>query len=96
MRFTITVVCCSALHGQESYENINSHFGSIASVPLHPMGTYTSVGWGLLGGAGYNFSEEHAAIGELIWTAHSATEQLFCRCSKRRGRTSEGTVSFMC
>jgi hypothetical protein len=37
-----------------------------------------------------------AAIGELIWTAHSATEQLFCRCSKRRGRTSEGTVSFMC
>jgi hypothetical protein len=58
MRFTITVVCCSALHGQESYENINSHFGSIASVPLHPMGTYTSVGWGLLGGAGYNFSEE--------------------------------------
>ena len=71
--FVILALCCAALQGQESSEKVNSHFGAIGSFPLHPMGTYTNIGWGLLGGVGYNFREEHSAIGEFMWTRLSAT-----------------------
>jgi hypothetical protein len=71
--FTIMAVCCGTLHGQESHEKLNSHFGAIASFPLDTMGTYTSGGWGLLGGAGYNFSAHHSAISEFMWMMLPAT-----------------------
>jgi hypothetical protein len=71
--FAILAIFCGALHGQESSDKVNSHFGTIASLPLHPMGTYTNIGWGLLGGVGYNFSDEHSAVGEFMWTRLSAT-----------------------
>ena len=90
MTFTMILVCCSALHGQESYEKINSHFGAIASVPLHPMGTYTSVGWGLLGGAGYNFSGQHSAISEFMWMTYSATEAALLPLQQASGQNFSG------
>lgn len=90
MSFTIMPVCCSALHGQESLEKVNSHFGAIASVPLHPMGTYTSVGWGLLGGIGYNFNGHHSAIGEFMWATHPATDAALLPLQQASGQRFSG------
>ena len=67
-------ISCTALQGQEHSEKINANFGGVGSVPLHPMGIYTSAGWGLTGGAGYNFKRRHSAIGEFLWTRLPATE----------------------
>jgi hypothetical protein len=95
MSFTIIAVCCSVPHGQESFEKINSHFGAIASFPLHTMGAYTSAGWGLLGGTGYNFSGQHSAIGEFCGRYFLRLRQLFNRFDKHRGGTLVGAVTFM-
>jgi hypothetical protein len=90
MNCTIMAVACSVLYGQESSEKVNAHFGAIASVPLHPMGTYTSVGWGLLGGTGYNFSEQHSAIGEFMWTRLPATEAALLPLHQASGQNVSG------
>lgn len=88
MSFTILAVSCTVLHGQESFEKVNSHFGAIASFPLHPMGTYTSIGWGLLGGAGYNFTGHHSAISEFMWTRLPATETALLPLEQASGQSN--------
>jgi len=88
--FAVLAVSCSALHGQESYEKVNSHFGAIGTMPLHPMGTYTSVGWGLLGGVGYNFDGQHSAIGEFMWTRLPATEAALLPLRQASGQNLSG------
>jgi hypothetical protein len=90
MSFTILTVCCSALHAQDSSEKVNSHFGAIATFPLHPMGTYTGIGWGLVGGIGYNFSEQHSAIGEFMWTRLPATEAALLPLQQASGLNVSG------
>ena len=88
--FTVLAVSCCAIHGQESDEKVNSHFGAIATIPVHPMGTYTSVGWGLLGGAGYNFDGPHSAIGEFMWTRLPATEAALLPMRQASGQNLSG------
>jgi len=88
MRFALPAVSCTALYGQESYERVNSHLGVIGSFPLHPMGTYTNVGWGLLGGGGYNFNQHHSAIGEFMWTRLSASEAALSPLQQASGQNS--------
>jgi len=91
MSVSIVTFCCASLHAQESFEKFNSHFGAIATVPLHPMGTYTSIGWGLVGGAGYNFSGQHSAIGEFMWTRLPATEAALQPLRQASGQNLSGS-----
>jgi hypothetical protein len=74
MTCVFLAVSCTVLQGQDRSEKINANFGGIGSVPLDPMGSYVSAGWGLTGGAGYNFKARHSAIGEFLWTRLPATE----------------------
>jgi hypothetical protein len=64
---SLVAVACGTLHAQGDYERLNSHLGVAISVPLNPTARYVHTGWGLLGGAGYNFSRHHSAIGEFMW-----------------------------
>jgi hypothetical protein len=61
------------LHAQDGHEKINSNFGAIVNVPLDLSATYLHTGWGLVGGAGYNLSNHHAAVAEFMWNRLSAT-----------------------
>lgn len=87
---TILGFFCSALYGQESSDKVSSHFGAIGSFPIHPMGTYTNIGWGLLGGVGYNFSDEHSAVGEFMWTRFSASDAVLQPLQQASGQNFSG------
>jgi hypothetical protein len=71
---SLLALACCTLHAQQDYEKVNAHFGAVVSVPLNPTATYVHTGWGLLGGAGYNFSRHHSVIGELMWNRLHATD----------------------
>jgi hypothetical protein len=46
---------------------INSNLAVVVNVPLNPTAQFTSVGWGGVGGVGYNFNKRHAFIAEFMW-----------------------------
>lgn len=46
----------------------NTNLAMIISVPVNPTAQVVGTGWGIVGGAGYNFNQRHAAIGEFMWT----------------------------
>ena len=70
---SLVVIACVDLHAQGDYEKINAHLGATASVPLNPTAQYVHAGWGLLGGAGYNFSQHHSVFAEFMWSRLHAT-----------------------
>jgi hypothetical protein len=72
--FDLAALACATVHAQHSYEKINANFGTLASVPMSPTSNYAGIGWGLVGGAGYNFSSHHSAIGEFMWSRLPATD----------------------
>ena len=39
------------------------------SLPIGPTSNFVKISWGLVAGAGYNFSEHHSVIGEFMWSA---------------------------
>ena len=47
---------------------LNTNLGVIVSVPVNPSAQVVGAGWGLVGGAGYNFNQRHALVGEFMWT----------------------------
>ena len=46
---------------------INSNVAAVINVPLNPTAQLVTVGWGLVGGVGYNFNKRNAIIGEFMW-----------------------------
>ncbi len=46
---------------------INSNLAVVVNVPLNPTAQVASVGWGGVGGVGYNFNKRNAIIGEFMW-----------------------------
>lgn len=76
LRALILVIFTSSIvQGQESYEKVNSHIGLITGVPLSPTSQFLRTGWGVSGGAGYNFNSNHAFIFEFMWNRLYATTQ---------------------
>lgn len=71
---SVVFLACSTLHAQGDHEKINSHLGVTISAPLNPTANYVHTGWGLVGGAGYNFSAHHSVIGEFMWNRFGATD----------------------
>lgn len=46
----------------------NTNLAMIISAPVNPTAQVVGTGWGIVGGAGYNFNQRHAFIGEFMWT----------------------------
>jgi outer membrane protein with beta-barrel domain len=74
MGMSLVAAACGTLHAQGDYEKINAHLGVAISVPLNPTANYVHTGWGVVGGAGYNFSSHHSVIGEFMWNRFHATD----------------------
>jgi hypothetical protein len=53
----------------------NINLGLTTSAPLNPMARYTSIGFGLDIGGGYNFDRHNAVIGEFMWNWLNATDR---------------------
>lgn len=67
LRLSLVMVVSCSLFAQDSYEKVNSNFGMSVSEPLNPTAQYVHHGWGLTGGAGYNFNSHNSAIVEITW-----------------------------
>lgn len=72
---TLLIITSSIVQAQESYEKINSHIGTLAGFPLTPTSQFVHTGWGVSGGAGYNFNINHAIIFEFMWNRLYAADQ---------------------
>jgi Outer membrane protein beta-barrel domain len=66
---SLALLICSLAYAQEESERANSNMGAFAILPLSPTSNFVETSWGLVGGAGYNFSSHHSVIGELMWSA---------------------------
>jgi hypothetical protein len=57
------------LHAQDDCGDecrINSNLAMVVNVPVNPTAQVVGTGWGLVGGAGYNFDKRNAVIGEFM------------------------------
>jgi hypothetical protein len=58
------------LHAQDDCGDecrINSNLAMVVNVPVNPTAQAVGTGWGIVGGAGYNFNKRNAVIGEFMW-----------------------------
>ena len=46
---------------------VNSNLAFVVNVPLNPTAQVGTVGWGGVGGVGYNFNKRNAIIAEFMW-----------------------------
>jgi hypothetical protein len=46
---------------------LNTNLAMVLNAPVHPTSQVLGMGWGIVGGAGYNFNRRHAIIGEFMW-----------------------------
>lgn len=53
----------------ESFRRLNSNAAFIVAPPVNQTANYASVGWGLVYGAGVNFSGHHSVVGEVMWNS---------------------------
>jgi len=72
---TFVIVTSSIVLAQEPYDKINSHIGTLVGFPLSPTNEFASTGWGVAGGAGYNFNINHALVFEFMWNRLYATDR---------------------
>lgn len=67
----IALVPVQLLQAQDDCEDdcrLNTNLGAIVSAPVNPSAQVVGIGWGLVGGAGYNFNRRNAMVGEFMWT----------------------------
>lgn len=55
----------------EDHCKINSNLAGLINVPLNPTAQLVTVGWGFVGGVGYNFNKRNAIISEFMWNRAS-------------------------
>ncbi len=53
---------------------LNTHMGIMVTAPLKPTSQFLNVGGGFTAGAGYNFSNHHALIGDFMWNRLGASD----------------------
>ncbi len=46
---------------------VNSNLAMVVNMPVSSTAHVAGVGWGVVGGAGYNFNQRNAVIGEFLW-----------------------------
>ena len=67
----IILMLCGNGYGQDEGDDDprgNVHLGTTIGAPLNPTARFVNIGWGLVSGAGYNFTRSHAVVGEFMWT----------------------------
>jgi hypothetical protein len=52
---------------------LNDNVAMILNVPVNSTAEVVSIGWGLVGGIGYNFNPRQAVIGEFLWNRVNAS-----------------------
>lgn len=72
----VAFACCALYAEDESNDDprVNANLGGILSLPLHPTMHFATIGGGVVGGAGYNFTRRHAVLGEFMFNRLSATD----------------------
>jgi hypothetical protein len=58
------------LQAQDGCDNeckINSNLAMVVNVPVASTAQVVGIGWGGVGGVGYNFNQHSAVIGEFLW-----------------------------
>src|SRR5215469_17537098 len=70
----LLVLCIGRAAPQVSYSEEanddprgNVHLGAPIVIPLNPTAKAVHLGFGLNVGGGYNFTRQHAAVGEFLW-----------------------------
>ena len=71
MLFIFIVILPLKAQNYESkpFGRLNSNAAFTINAPLSQTATYSTVGWGFVYGAGYNFSEHHSLVGEVMWNS---------------------------
>jgi hypothetical protein len=47
--------------------NLNTNLAAVVNLPVNPTAQVVGTGWGTVVGAGYNFNQRHAVVGEFLW-----------------------------
>jgi hypothetical protein len=67
--FILIIPLRAQTHESEPVPRLNSNVGFVAAALLNQTAAYTSVGWGAVYAAGYNFSKHHSMVGEVMWNS---------------------------
>lgn len=87
----IVLVYCTPLHAQDESDKINANLGGSMTVPVSSQ--FTSIGWGTVAGAGYNFSEHHSIVGEFMFNRLYLTDQSIQAASAVDGHTDVYSIT---
>ena len=61
-------------YDSDSVRGLRSNAGFVVTAPLSQTARYTSVGGGIVYGVGYNFSQHHSAVAEVMWSSLPTTD----------------------
>lgn len=78
LTFAVLVVSSlSPLFAQEydADNKFNANLGFPVTIPVGATSDFTHVGTGIVTGAGYNFNQHHAFVGEFLWSWLYPTEE---------------------
>jgi hypothetical protein len=69
----------SVLHAQDDDQfgedsKLNTNLGMTVTAPANQTAQFMSIGWGVVAGAGYNFNNRHAIVGEFMWNRVYASD----------------------
>ena len=60
----------------DEYSKVNTNLGMSWTVPVNPTARFVNYGWGVIvAGAGYNFNQRHALVGEFMWNSLYPTNE---------------------
>ena len=66
----IPLALVQVLHAQEGCGDecrLNTNLAMVMNAPVSSSAKVVGLGWGIAGGAGYNFNQRNAIIGEFMW-----------------------------
>ncbi|MCI0348853.1 MAG: outer membrane beta-barrel protein [Acidobacteriales bacterium] len=53
---------------EDELSKLNTNIAFLLTAPANPTSTFSDFGWGGTLGAGFNFNQNHAFVGEFLWT----------------------------
>jgi len=68
--FAIALAPVQLLRAQDECEEdckLNTNFAIIVNAPISSSAQIVGTGWGMVGGAGYNFNQRNAMVSEFMW-----------------------------
>jgi hypothetical protein len=68
--FVMALTATQLLRAQEDCGNdcgLNTNLAIILNTPVSSSAEIVGTGWGIVGGAGYNFNRRNAVVGEFLW-----------------------------